>query len=78
VRARARARTDTFRRSHLLRLRVEHFFGTIKYDDGFRRVRRREMRGSTEQFLMGAMARNLKRMARLGVEQVGSPVGMAI
>lgn len=64
-RAKDRARTDAFGRSKFLRLRVEHFFGAIKHNDGFRRVRPRGMRGATEQFLMVAMARNLKRMVTL-------------
>ena len=65
ARAMARAQTATFECSQHLRLRVEHFFGAIKHNDGFRRVRLRGMRGAAEQFLMGAMARNLKRMVTL-------------
>jgi transposase len=76
-RAKARARTDAFARSQRLRLRVEHLFGAIKHNDGFRRVRLRGIRGPAEQFLMVAMARNLKRMVTLLAPSPKTPPSFA-
>ena len=63
-RVRAREATGAFRRSMRLRRRVEHLFGVIKHNDGFRRLRLRGRCGADEQFLLAATARNLKRMSR--------------
>lgn len=61
---RARMGTAAFRRSMKLRKRIERLFACIKHNDGFRRVRLRGQRGAEEQFLMTAIARNLKQMIR--------------
>ena len=77
-RVRAREGTKAFERSMKLRKRVQRLFGTIKHNDGLRRLRLRGLRGADEQFLLAATARNLKRMVRmLGTTPVTTTPAMA-
>ena len=63
-RAKARMQTDAFRRSMRRRQRIERLFACIKRHDGLTRLRLRGLRGASEQFLLAATARNLRRMVR--------------
>ena len=66
-RVRAREGTGPFRRFMASRRRVEHLFGAIKHNDGFRRLRLRGPREADGQFVPTATARNLKHMSRAAV-----------
>lgn len=59
----SREATSTFQASLRLRRRIERLFACIKHNDGLHRLRLRGLRGAGEQFLLAAMARNLKQMA---------------
>jgi transposase len=60
----AREPTPALQTSLRLRRRIERLFACIKHNDGLHRLRLRGLRGAGEQFLLAAMARNLKTMAR--------------
>lgn len=60
----AREPTPAFQASLCLRRRIERLFACIKHNDGLHRLRLRGLRGASEQFMLAATARNLKRMAQ--------------
>jgi hypothetical protein len=56
--------TETFERSARERRKVEMAFAHLRRHLGFRRLRLRRITGATGEFLLTAMVRNLKKLAR--------------
>lgn len=60
-----RETTPEFQTSLRMRRRIERLFACVKHNDGLQRLRLRGLRGADEQFLLAAMARNLKQIAKI-------------
>jgi hypothetical protein len=63
--ARALAGTQEFQQSRNERKKVEMLFAHLKTTLRFERMRLRGLSGASDEFLMAAIAQNLRRLARL-------------